>query len=81
VHVADDLLAQGQSLVTYNSSLLSRTHPGRLADSTERRPGRGGVRRRCGSTSPAEYGLADLSHRRAAAVAGATLGKSVVCVA
>jgi NADPH2:quinone reductase len=79
-HRAEDLLAQGQSLVTYNSSLLSRTHPDRLADSTKRalaEVASGAVR----VDITAEYDLADLATAVRRLSQGATLGKSVIRVA
>ncbi|MFE9479265.1 zinc-binding alcohol dehydrogenase family protein [Streptomyces spororaveus] len=77
---ANELLMNGTSLVTYNSNLLSRTHPERLADSARRAlalVADGGVR----VDITAEYGLADLATAVQRLAEGATHGKSVLRVA
>ncbi|MGW7309943.1 quinone oxidoreductase family protein [Streptomyces sp. NPDC054835] len=76
----NDLLMQGKSLITYNSNLLSRTHPERLADS---------ARRALGLVSDstvhvditAEYELADLATAVQRLAEGATYGKSILRIA
>ncbi|MEU1787910.1 zinc-binding alcohol dehydrogenase family protein [Streptomyces sparsogenes] len=76
----NDLLMHGKSLMTYNSNLLSRTHPERLADSARhalRLVADGKVR----VDITAEYGLADLATAVQRLAKGATHGKSVVRVA
>ena len=79
--VADvnDLLAQGTSLMTYNSNLLARTHPGRFADSARRALAlvAGGEAR---VDITAEYDMADLAGAVEHLAGGATLGKSVLRV-
>ncbi|MFH9724351.1 zinc-binding alcohol dehydrogenase family protein [Streptomyces sp. NPDC017254] len=76
----DDLLGDGRSLMTYNSSLLSRTHPERLADSARRALGllaEGRIRVDITAEyDPAELGVAVRRLRE-----GATHGKSVLRVA
>ncbi|MGW6842918.1 quinone oxidoreductase family protein [Streptomyces sp. NPDC054958] len=72
-----DLLMNGRSLLTYNSDLLGRTHPERLAESTRRAlalVADGSVR----VDITAEYDLATAVQRLAE---GATHGKSVLRVA
>ncbi|MEU4233856.1 zinc-binding alcohol dehydrogenase family protein [Nonomuraea sp. NPDC026600] len=74
---ANDLLMQGTSMLTYNSNLLSQTHPERLADSARRAlelVGDGTV----GIDITAEYELADVETAIADLAGGATHGKSVV---
>ncbi|MBF6300685.1 zinc-binding dehydrogenase [Nocardia amamiensis] len=74
---ANDLLMQGQSLLTYNSNLASRTHPNRLADSAAQAMAMvadGSVR----IDVTAEYALADVETAIVTLAEGATLGKSVV---
>ncbi|MGW1894723.1 quinone oxidoreductase family protein [Streptomyces sp. NPDC002004] len=74
------LLMQGASLITYNSNLLSRTHPERLANSARRAldlVADGQVR----VDITAEYDLADLAAAVQRLVEGATLGKSILRVA
>ncbi|MFD9498882.1 zinc-binding alcohol dehydrogenase family protein [Streptomyces sp. NPDC060035] len=76
----NDLLMQGTSLVTYNSNLLSRTHPERLADSARRALGLvadGRVR----VDITAEYDLADLAIAVQRLAEGTTHGKSILRVA
>ncbi|HEY2674322.1 MAG TPA: zinc-binding dehydrogenase [Rugosimonospora sp.] len=76
----NDLLMEGKSIVTYNSNLLSQTHPNRLADSAHRAlehlaSGRVGV------DITAEYTLADLATAVQRLADGATHGKSILSVA
>ncbi|WP_406193430.1 zinc-binding alcohol dehydrogenase family protein [Kitasatospora sp. NBC_01560] len=76
---ANDLLMNGQSLLTYNSNLLSRTHPARLAASATRALALiadGSVR----IDITAEHELADVAGAIANLATGATRGKSVVRV-
>lgn len=73
----NDLLMQGTSMLTYNSNLLSQTHPERLADSVRRAVelvGNGKV----GIEITAEYELADVEAAIADLAAGATHGKSII---
>ncbi|MFG1682796.1 zinc-binding alcohol dehydrogenase family protein [Nonomuraea sp. NPDC049269] len=73
----NDLLMQGRSMLTYNSNLLSQTHPERLADSVRRAlelVGDGTV----GIDITAEYELADVGTAIADLAGGATHGKSIV---
>ncbi|MFD4945205.1 zinc-binding alcohol dehydrogenase family protein [Streptomyces sp. NPDC058239] len=77
---ANDLLMHGTSLVTYNSNLLHRTHPERLADSAYRAlrlvaDGRVHV------DITVEYDMADLATAVQRLAAGATHGKSILRVA
>ncbi|MFG2484899.1 zinc-binding alcohol dehydrogenase family protein [Streptomyces virginiae] len=75
-----DLLMNGRSLLTYNSDLLGRTHPERLADSARRAlalVADGSVR----VDITAEYDLADLATAVQRLAEGATHGKSVLRVA
>ncbi|MER6256947.1 zinc-binding dehydrogenase [Streptomyces sp. NPDC001584] len=70
----------GRSLLTYNSDLLARTHPERLADSACRAlalvaDGTVGV------DITAEYGLEDLATAVQRLAEGATHGKSVLRIA
>ncbi|MFE5301204.1 zinc-binding alcohol dehydrogenase family protein [Streptomyces sp. NPDC056632] len=77
---SDELLMSGRSALSYNSDLLSRTHPERFA---------GGARRALravveGSVRPdvtAEYEMADLDEAVSRLAAGKTLGKSVLRIA
>ncbi|MEV4060865.1 quinone oxidoreductase family protein [Nonomuraea dietziae] len=74
---ANDLLMQGTSMLTYNSNLLSQTHPERLADSARRAlelVGNGTI----GIDITAEYELADVETAIADLAGGATRGKSIV---
>ena len=74
---ANDLLMQGTSMLTYNSNLLSQTHPERLADSARRAlelVGNGEV----SIDITAEYELADVETAIADLAGGATHGKSIV---
>ncbi|MFD1541939.1 quinone oxidoreductase family protein [Nonomuraea guangzhouensis] len=74
---ANDLLMRGTSMLTYNSNLLSQTHPERLADSVRRAlelVGDGKV----GIDITAEYELADVETAIADLAGGATRGKSIV---
>ncbi|MFI6154029.1 zinc-binding alcohol dehydrogenase family protein [Kitasatospora sp. NPDC051170] len=76
----NDLLMHGKSLMTYNSNLLSRTHPDRLADSARRALGLvadGKVR----VDITAEYDLTDVATAVQRLTEGATHGKSVLRVA
>ncbi|MER8048053.1 zinc-binding alcohol dehydrogenase family protein [Streptomyces sp. NPDC094032] len=76
----NDLLTHGRSLITYNSSLLSQTHPERLADSARRAlalVADGTVR----VDITAEYGLADLALAVQRLAEGTTHGKSVLRIA
>jgi NADPH2:quinone reductase len=76
---ANDLLMQGQSLMSYNSNLASQTHPGRLADSAARAMSLvadGSVR----IDITAEYELADIETAIASLAGGRTRGKSIVRV-
>ena len=76
---ANDLLMQGLSLMTYNSSLASRTSPKRLADSAARAMGLvadGSVR----IDITAEYELSDVEIAIADLAGGQTRGKSIVRV-
>ncbi|MFJ7587597.1 zinc-binding alcohol dehydrogenase family protein [Streptomyces sp. NPDC097617] len=76
----DDLLMHGKSLMTYNSNLLSRTHPERLADSARqalRLVADGSVR----VDITAAYELADLATAVQRLAEGTTHGKSVLRVA
>ncbi|MFF7776683.1 zinc-binding alcohol dehydrogenase family protein [Streptomyces tanashiensis] len=77
---ANDLLGRGASLLTYNSNLLARTHPERLADSGRRALGHvadGTVR----LDITAEYALGDLDLAVRHLAEGVTRGKSVLRVA
>lgn len=80
VHVdANDLLMNGRSVLGHNSSLLSRTHPDRLAASATEALGmvaRGEVHIDIG----AEYELADVPDAIARLAAGGTRGKAIVRV-
>lgn len=74
---ANDLLMQGQSLLTYNSNLASQTHPQRLADSAARAMALvadGSVR----IDITAEYSLADVETAITNLAGGVTHGKSIV---
>ncbi|MFJ6832114.1 zinc-binding alcohol dehydrogenase family protein [Streptomyces sp. NPDC091209] len=76
----NDLLTHGKSLLTYNSNLLSRTHPQRLADSARRALGLvadGKVR----MDITAEYALEDLAMAVQRLAEGTTHGKSILRVA
>ncbi|MFE7796877.1 zinc-binding alcohol dehydrogenase family protein [Nocardia sp. NPDC057440] len=76
---ANDLLIQGQSLLTYNSNLASQINPKRLADSAARAMtlvADGSVR----IDITAEYALADVETAIAHLAGGATRGKSIVHV-
>ncbi|WP_406064418.1 zinc-binding alcohol dehydrogenase family protein [Streptomyces sp. NBC_01077] len=77
---ADDLLMMGRSLVTYNSNLLSRTHPDRLADSARQALdllARGRIQ----LDITAEYDPTELDLAVRRLSDGTTLGKSVLRVA
>lgn len=77
---AGDLLMHGRSLLTYNSNLLGRTHPERLADSARRAlalVAAGTVR----VDITAEYPLADVATAVRRLAEGATHGKSVLRIA
>ncbi|PBC70176.1 NADPH:quinone reductase-like Zn-dependent oxidoreductase [Streptomyces sp. TLI_235] len=76
---ANDLLMNGQSLMTYNSNLLSRTDPARLAASAARAlalVADGSVH----IDITAEHQLADVETAIANLASGATRGKSIVRV-
>ncbi|MQY29637.1 quinone oxidoreductase family protein [Nocardia aurantia] len=73
----NDLLAQGKSLLTYNSNLAAQTHPQRLAESAARAMALvadGSVR----IDITAEYTLADVETAIANLADGVTQGKSIV---
>ncbi|MFC8449910.1 zinc-binding dehydrogenase [Kitasatospora sp. NPDC057223] len=77
---ADDLLMRGRSLLTYNSNLLARTHPERLADSARRALdllAAGRVR----VDVTAEYDLSEAAVAVQRPAEGATRGKSVLPLA
>ncbi|MEU6879455.1 zinc-binding alcohol dehydrogenase family protein [Streptomyces sp. NPDC046712] len=77
---ANDLLMHGKSLLTYNSNLLSRTHPERLADSARRALGLvadGTVR----MDITTEYAFGDLATAVQHLAEGTTHGKSILRVA
>ncbi|WP_055598679.1 quinone oxidoreductase family protein [Streptomyces aureus] len=77
---ANDLLMHGKSLLTYNSNLLSRTHPERLAASTRRvldLVADGTVR----MDITTEYALGDLATAVQHLAEGTTHGKSILRVA
>jgi NADPH:quinone reductase len=77
---ANDLLMHGKSLVTYNSNLLSQTHPERLADSARHALGLVADRQvRVDIT--AEYDLTDLAIAVQRLAEGATCGKTILRVA
>jgi NADPH2:quinone reductase len=74
---ANDLLMTGTSLLTYNSSLLSQTNPGRLADSARAALqflASGQVR----TDITAEYEMAELGTAIQRLADGATYGKSIL---
>ncbi|MFF0014779.1 zinc-binding alcohol dehydrogenase family protein [Streptomyces sp. NPDC005374] len=76
----NDLLMHGKSLLTYNSNLLGRTDPERLADSARRAldlVADGKVR----TDITAEYALGDLATAVRRLAEGTTLGKSILRVA
>lgn len=73
----NDLLMKGQSLLTYNSDLASRTHPGRVADSAARAMALvadGSVR----IDVTAEHDLSDVATAIADLAGGRGRGKAVV---
>ncbi|MER5604297.1 zinc-binding dehydrogenase, partial [Streptomyces sp. NPDC002265] len=73
----DDLLMSGTSLLTYNSHLLGRTHPQRLADSARQALGLladGRIR----IDITAEYALDEVGTAVQRLREGATVGKSVL---
>jgi NADPH2:quinone reductase len=75
----NDLLTQGQSLMTYNSNLASQTHPKRLADSATRAMALvadGSVH----IDITAEHDLSDVETAIANLAGGATHGKSIIRV-
>ncbi|SBW18122.1 alcohol dehydrogenase [Candidatus Protofrankia californiensis] len=76
----NDLLAEGKSLVTYNSSLLSQTHPERLAD-TARHALKLLISGQVRVDITAEYDLADLGTAVARLANAATHGKNILRVA
>jgi NADPH2:quinone reductase len=74
---ANDLLMTGASLLTYNSSLLSQTNPGRVAASVRaalRSLASGQVR----TDITAEYEMAELGTAIQRLADGATHGKSIL---
>ncbi|MFD6275515.1 zinc-binding alcohol dehydrogenase family protein [Streptomyces sp. NPDC060209] len=76
---ANDLLMHGKSLLTYNSNLLSRTYPERLADSARRAlrlVAEGTVR----VDITTEYAFGDLAVAVQHLAEGATHGKSILRV-
>ncbi|MCL7425494.1 zinc-binding alcohol dehydrogenase family protein [Streptomyces sp. YS415] len=77
---ANDLLMHGKSLLTYNSNLLSQTHPERLADSARRAldlVADGKVR----MDITTEYALGDLAAAVQHLAEGTTHGKSILRIA
>ncbi|MEU6587839.1 zinc-binding dehydrogenase [Streptomyces sp. NPDC046881] len=77
---SDELLMRGRSVLSYNSDLLSRTHPERLADSARqalRAVAQGHVR----PDITAEYEMADLDEALRRLAEGKTYGKSILRVA
>ncbi|MFJ7956492.1 zinc-binding alcohol dehydrogenase family protein [Streptomyces sp. NPDC096319] len=77
---SDELLMSGRSALSYNSDLLSRTHPERLADSARhalRAVAEGTVR----PDVTVEYELADLDEALGRLAEGRTLGKSILRIA
>lgn len=77
---ANDLLMNGKSALTYNSNLLSRTHPDRLAESAHRAlrlVAAGQIR----PDITAEYELTDLGKAIQDLADGRTRGKSIVRIA
>jgi NADPH2:quinone reductase len=74
---ANDLLMTGTSLLTYNSSLLSQTNPGRLADSV-RAALRSLVSGQVRTDITAEYEMAELGIAIQRLADGATHGKSIL---
>ncbi|MCX5232631.1 zinc-binding alcohol dehydrogenase family protein [Streptomyces sp. NBC_00233] len=76
----NDLLMNGTSMLTYNSNLLSQTHPERLADSARRAlalVADGTVR----MDITTEYALGDVATAVQRLAEGATHGKSILRVA
>ncbi|QTE02991.1 quinone oxidoreductase family protein [Streptomyces cyanogenus] len=76
----DELLMSGRSVLSYNSDLLSRTHPERLADSARhalRAMTQGDVR----PDITAEYEMADIEEALERLAEGKTYGKSILRVA
>jgi NADPH2:quinone reductase len=74
---ANDLLMQGQPLMTYNSNLANQTRPQRLADSAARAMALvadGTVR----VDVTADHSLADVETAIANLAAGATPGKTII---
>ncbi|MEV7618168.1 zinc-binding dehydrogenase [Streptomyces sp. NPDC089799] len=77
---SDELLMNGRSALSYNSDLLSRTHPERLADSAHhalRAIAEGHIR----PDVTAEYAMADLDEAVGRLSEGKTLGKSILQIA
>ncbi|WP_405792150.1 zinc-binding alcohol dehydrogenase family protein [Streptomyces sp. NBC_00029] len=77
---SDELLMSGRSALSYNSDLLSRTHPERLADSARhalRAVAEGHIR----PDITAEYEMTDLDQALDRLAGGRTYGKSIVRVA
>jgi NADPH2:quinone reductase len=74
---ANDLLMTGASLVTYNSSLLSQTNPGRLAGSV-RAALRSLASGQVSTDITAEYEMAELGTAIQRLADGATHGKSIL---
>jgi NADPH2:quinone reductase len=76
----NDLLMNGQSLMTYNSNLLSQTHPDRLA--TSARAALALVAAGTITIEPTtEYPIEETSHALSQLAAGNTLGKSILRIA
>jgi NADPH:quinone reductase len=76
----NDLLMNGQSLMTYNSNLLSQTQPGRLA--TSARAALALVAAGTITIEPTtEYPIEETSHALDQLAAGNTLGKSILRIA
>ncbi|WP_245769437.1 quinone oxidoreductase family protein [Streptomyces indicus] len=76
----NDLLMSGQSVLTYNGSLLSRTHPERIADAAGKAlrllaDGQAGI------DISAEYELAELATGIERLAKGGTRGKGIVRIA
>ena len=74
---ANDLLMTGASLVTYNSSLLSQTNPGRLAGSV-RAALRSLASGQVSTDITAEYEMAELGSAIQRLADGTTHGKSIL---
>ncbi|MGY0058560.1 quinone oxidoreductase family protein [Streptomyces sp. LZ34] len=77
---ANDLLMSGKSALTYNSNLLSQTHPDRLAESA-REALQLAAAGRIRPDVTAEYEMADLGEAVQHLADGATHGKSILRIA